>query len=331
MRSKKSKEPKKYVAGGLVLAGALGAGQSLLGLGQMAAGQAAASRIKEASTARPSEYADMLKQARNAELEQKRLEELNRSIATGIAAAQSAGGRAVVGALPGMVRASDAGALDILGQRQAQTMEALGFAAQGAEREIGREINREMMERGAAQAAIEGGLQNIAGGVGQIGTAGIYGAQLESKEKREKVDPTSVAPRGLADLGINGQGSDGIMKSLPSPISVPSSSPRGIADIGINEPGPGEIKRAIPNPLNIPNELEEILMGNYRLPFLKEGGMVTGGKFDHKTNPIDIIKKGQKIGEMTGGEVILNPAQQQKLSKESAYFRQLLKKFNKQK
>jgi hypothetical protein len=34
---------------------------------------------------------------------------------------------------------------------------------------------------------------------------------------------------------------------------------------------------------------------------------------------------------MTGGEVILNPAQQQKLSKESAYFRQLLKKFNKQK
>jgi hypothetical protein len=34
---------------------------------------------------------------------------------------------------------------------------------------------------------------------------------------------------------------------------------------------------------------------------------------------------------MTGGEVILNPQQQKKLSKESAYFRQLLKKFNKQK
>jgi hypothetical protein len=29
MRSKKSKEPKKYIAGGLVLAGALGAAQSL--------------------------------------------------------------------------------------------------------------------------------------------------------------------------------------------------------------------------------------------------------------------------------------------------------------
>jgi hypothetical protein len=65
--------------------------------------------------------------------------------------------------------------------------------------------------------------------------------------------------------------------------------------------------------------------------YKKEGGMVTGGKFDHKTNPIDIIQQGRKVGEMTGGEVILNPQQQKKLSKESAYFRQLLKKFNKQK
>jgi uncharacterized protein HemX len=134
MRSKKSKEPKKYIAGGLVLAGALGAAQTGLGAYQMFQGQQAAKRIKEASTARPSEYAEMLKQARNAELEQRRLEELNRSIATGIAAAQGAGGRAVVGALPGMVRASDAGALDILGQRQAQTMQALGFAAKGADK-----------------------------------------------------------------------------------------------------------------------------------------------------------------------------------------------------
>jgi hypothetical protein len=135
----------------------------------MFAGQAAASRIKEASTARPSEYAELLKQARNADLETKRLEELNRSIATGINAAQSAGGRAVIGALPGMIRASDTGALQIFQDRQDRTMQALGIAAQGAEREIGREINREMMERGAAQAAIEGGLQNIAGGLGQIG------------------------------------------------------------------------------------------------------------------------------------------------------------------
>ena len=323
MRSKKSKEPKKYVAGGLVLAGALGAGQSLLGVGQMLAGQAAASRIKEASTARPSEYADILKQARNAELEQKRLEELNRSIATGIAAAQGAGGRAVIGALPGMVRASDAGALDILGQRQAQTMEALGFAAQGSEREIGREINREIMERGAAQAAIEGGLQNISGGLGQIGSAAVYGQMEKNKMGKDfgGVEAASVQPKGLASVLPEKPGAGRIGRS-EAPIALP--------DLGIKKPGPGNIMRALP-PFTLPNELEESLRGISRTSFLKEGGMVTGGKFDHKTNPIDIVKKGQKIGEMTGGEVILNPAQQQKLSKESAYFRQLLKKFNKQK
>jgi hypothetical protein len=82
---------------------------------------------------------------------------------------------------------------------------------------------------------------------------------------------------------------------------------------------------ALLNPMQYPEFLKD------RSFYKKEGGMVTGGKFDHKTNPIDIIQQGRKVGEMTGGEVILNPQQQKKLSKESAYFRQLLKKFNKQK
>jgi hypothetical protein len=286
MRLKKSKEPKKYAVDGFVAAGALGAGQSLLGLGQVFAGQAAASRIKEASTARPSEYAEMLKLARGSELETKRLEELNRSIATGINAAQSAGGRAVIGALPGMIRASDTGALQIFQDRQDRTMQALGIAAQGAEREIGREINREMMERGAAQAAIEGGLQNAVSGLGQIGSAAIYSG-LGKKD---------------------GQDTDGT-EDVTSPRRLKKSTIGG--DFGSPEAG-----MFAEEDLNL---------------FAKEGGMMTEGKFDHKTNPIDIIRGGKKIGEMTGGEVVLNPSQQKKLSKESAYFRSLLKKFNKQK
>ncbi len=231
--------------------------QSGLGIFQLAQGMNAAKNIQEASTARPSEYADLLKQARGADLEQKRLEELNRSISTGISAAQGAGGRALVGALPKMIGAADAGAIDILGKRQDQTMQALQFGAQGAEAEIGRNLSREMMERQAATAAIEGGVQNIAGGLGQLGSAATYGV-FGGGGNKQKFDKD----------------------------------------------------------------------GN---PIAEDGGMITGGKFDHKTNPIDIVKKGRKVGEMTGGEVILNPAQQQKLSKESAYFRQLLKKFNKQK
>jgi len=326
MRPKKSKETKKYAVGGFVAGAALGGLQSLLGAGQMIAGQAASSRIKEASTARPSEYAELLKQARNAELEQKRLEELNRSIATGIAAAQQAGGRAVVGALPGMVRAGDVGAMDILGQRQAQTMQALQFGAQGAEREIAREFQREMMERGAAQAAIEGGLQNIAGGLGQIGSAAVLGLTGGKKGSADTATPPTMERQArtetLASLGKTQAERNRIGKSLTELQSQLDDE-----QVPLLTPSTSKIANVL-----APEEEFSLTERLFRLPSeMKEGGMVTGGKFDHKTNPIDIIQQGRKIGEMTGGEVILNPQQQKKLSKESAYFRQLLKKFNKQK
>ncbi len=60
---------------------------------------------------------------------------------------------------------------------------------------------------------------------------------------------------------------------------------------------------------------------------LKSGGMMTDGAFSHKTNPIDIMQDGAKVGEMTGGEAILNPEQQKKVSKESPYFRKLMREF----
>jgi len=39
----------------------------------------------------------------------------------------------------------------------------------------------------------------------------------------------------------------------------------------------------------------------------------TPGSFSHKSNPIDIVRQGAKIGEMTGGEYIINPAQAKKI------------------
>lgn len=45
--------------------------------------------------------------------------------------------------------------------------------------------------------------------------------------------------------------------------------------------------------------------------FAKDGAKVkkTPGAFNHKTNPIHMLKDGKKIGEMTGGEYIINPEQ----------------------
>ena len=61
---------------------------------------------------------------------------------------------------------------------------------------------------------------------------------------------------------------------------------------------------------------------------LKSGGMMTEGAFSHKSNPIDIMQDGAKVGEMTGGEAILNPDQQKKVAKQSPYFRKLMREFS---
>lgn len=59
------------------------------------------------------------------------------------------------------------------------------------------------------------------------------------------------------------------------------------------------------------------------------GGMITPGAFSHDSNPLDVVQDGTKIAEMTGGEVVLNPQQTKRLSKESSYFRNLVRKFKK--
>ena len=48
-----------------------------------------------------------------------------------------------------------------------------------------------------------------------------------------------------------------------------------------------------------------------RMPGAEKGMKVqkTPGKFSHKTNPIDIMQNGKKVGEMTGGEYVINPDQ----------------------
>ena len=65
------------------------------------------------------------------------------------------------------------------------------------------------------------------------------------------------------------------------------------------------------------------------IPMNEHGGMITKGSFNHKTNPIDIVQNGVKVGEATGQEVILNPEQAAKIKKESSYARKLFKQFEK--
>jgi hypothetical protein len=64
----------------------------------------------------------------------------------------------------------------------------------------------------------------------------------------------------------------------------------------------------------------------------KNGGKVkkTPGEFSHRSNPIDVMQNGAKIGELTGGEYVLNPEQAAAIAKQSKYASQLFRKFDKE-
>jgi hypothetical protein len=68
--------------------------------------------------------------------------------------------------------------------------------------------------------------------------------------------------------------------------------------------------------------------GSY-IPMMENGGMVTKGEFNHSSNPIHLVQNGEKVGEATGGEYILNPKQAAAVAKESTYARKLFKQFSK--
>ena len=51
----------------------------------------------------------------------------------------------------------------------------------------------------------------------------------------------------------------------------------------------------------------QMTSGKYGAKIEAEEGGVTPGEFDHNDNPIDMVQDGEKIGEATGGELILPP------------------------
>lgn len=87
----------------------------------------------------------------------------------------------------------------------------------------------------------------------------------------------------------------------------------GVANIGMSLAAPGlGLGSAMGGGAN--NQIGRVgnpIEYDYTGGFGEKGMKVkkTPGPFSHKTNPIDIMKDGAKIGEMTGGEYIINPDQ----------------------
>ena len=263
---------------------AAGIGKTAFGASQRARGKRALAQAYEAPTGTPKEYAEMLQQARASEVAQRRIDEINRSMATSTAALQRAGARGVIGGIGAVTEAGARGKTAALTAQQQEIMRALERSTIGAERERSRQINRQIREENLAQAAIQAGTQNIAGGLGDIGMAAISGIEAGSKIKPKEKSS------GLSNRDMMLYGGD----------TGRTFSESGIKDL-----------------MAMQSELEELEREEGEFGIAAQGTKVkkTPGAFSHSTNPIDIMKDGAKIGEMTGGEYIFNPKQAKQLVK----------------
>lgn len=261
MKSKKSNK-KIYAVGGAAVAGA--ALQGAAGIGQMIYGIAAnkkankeLERVKASAPSldTPSEYFKAYKESYDQNIMNRQMENVNRALAGGTQALGAAGGRALLGGLGALTEGAAQQQQSMADMQQQRQTAALSQLAGAQEATMGRKEGRYQQELGFAQAAKEAAVQNIAGGIGAIGSAGM----------------------GLVSAGMKKAENGAAVKKTP-------------------------------------------------------------GKFSHKENPIDIMKDGAKIGEMTGGEYIFNPTQMSNIKKFTtagdkeklhAYVKSLIKKFEK--
>jgi hypothetical protein len=169
-----------------------GLGTAAFGASQRRRGNQALAAAYEAPTGKPSEYAELLKQARASDLAQRRIDEINRSMATSTAALQQAGSRGVIGGIGAVTEAGSRATTGALSQQQAEIMRALEANVQGAERERYRQMQRQIREEGLAQRSIEAGIQNIATGLGDIGQAAITGVEAYGMMDKDPLTNTNI-------------------------------------------------------------------------------------------------------------------------------------------
>jgi len=272
----------------LVAQGLAGLGKAGYGAYQQQRGRQALDAAYEAPTGKPSEYADMLKQAKQSEQAQRRLDEINRSMASSTAALQQAGSRGVIGGIGAVTEAGSRARTGVLTAQQQEIMRALQLSAQGSENERSRQLVREDRERSEAQAAISAGVQNIAGGIGDIAGSLATGIDVRSGNKTTSTDTnTTASPFAFEQEGKAAKNAAGIPGGPTTPMMSEADITKAYEDI----------------------------YSRYQQVFKKGGVQKTPGEFSHSKNPIDIIKEGAKIGEMTGGEYIFNPSQAKQMKK----------------
>ena len=166
-------------------------------------------------------------------------------------------------------------------------------------------IERMQQQQGASQASAMdalkrdprntlAGVQALSQQAGNQRTA-MLGLQQDAKTKaltnlaqeQRSVEQQRLAVAGQELQGIRGEKAAGVQNLFGGIEDIAS----GIGDISDKKNEVGRYAPIVEKGGKIESE---------------EGG-VTPGKFDHNSNPIDMVQDGEKIGEATGGELILPP------------------------
>jgi hypothetical protein len=205
-------------------------------------------------------------------------------------------------------------------QAAANQATSIGALKSGGAKSIMGGLGNVQQQSFADQAGIAGrSAQNLQNAMLTYGQAeqGIMNRNVGQKEKRldaitqaevYKKEAKDAARQALFAAGEQaatlGAGLYDKMKGL--------SKPDGTTAGGITGGGNADVAEILRR-LGVNGLDDQSIMG--KTFFGKNGGRIekTPGQFSHQNNPIDIVRKGKKIGEMTGGEYVLNPAQAAKI------------------
>ena len=199
---KSRKNPKKYIIGGIIGAAA-GIGQTIYGISQANKAKKEIERLQKtapdlnAPISTPSEYYKAYKEAYDQDIMNRQMESIKSGLAGTTEALSGAGGRALLGGIGAATQQAQRQAQGIADIQQQRQTEALQGLAAAQERTRGLQENRLGMKEARfqnqlqmAQGARDAAIQTIAGGVGNLASAGIYGFDDVDFGGYKNPDPT---------------------------------------------------------------------------------------------------------------------------------------------
>ena len=215
-------------------------------------------------------------------------------------------------------------------------------------------VNRAL--QGGTSALGAAGGRALLGGIGNL-TEGAAQQQQSMADMQQQRQTAALSQLGGAqeatmgrkegryqqELGFAQAAKEAAVQNIAGGISAIGGAGMSLATMPKPAAGGGAVPVGPPSmarPIT-PSKVSLSMPGDKRPGIgAKEGAAIkkTPGKFSHKENPINLMKDGAKIGEMTGGEYIFNPTQMSNIKKFTSagdkeklhsYVRSLIKKFEK--